>query len=142
MTRGMPAPSSGPSPHPAPEYNFAVEPVVTSLDDFWHRKYDEDEDGRAVRKEKADETSGRASSTPTVTPTTRYTYRRPPTSPSSSGLGIMIIFYGIMYHTRPWGIPLMRGGGTPSSPSVAALLAWGSEPLEEIHDEDHGGRRR
>jgi len=38
-----------------PEYNFAKVPVVHSLDDFWHRKYDEDENGRAVRKPDADE---------------------------------------------------------------------------------------
>ena len=36
-------------PSPPPEYNFAVVPVVTSLDDYWHRKYTEDDDGRLVR---------------------------------------------------------------------------------------------
>jgi cytochrome c oxidase subunit I len=29
--------------------------VVTRLDHFWHLKYDEDEEGRAVRKPEADE---------------------------------------------------------------------------------------
>jgi len=36
-------------PSPPPEYNFAVVPEVHSLDDFWHRKYAEDERGRPVR---------------------------------------------------------------------------------------------
>jgi cytochrome c oxidase subunit 1 len=36
-------------PSPPPEYNFAVVPVVTSLDDYWHRKYTEDDEGRLVR---------------------------------------------------------------------------------------------
>src|SRR3954454_19046963 len=36
-------------PHPPPEYNFAEIPVVHGRDDFWHRKYTEDENGRLVR---------------------------------------------------------------------------------------------
>jgi cytochrome c oxidase subunit 1 len=34
---------------PPPEYNFAEIPVIHSRDDFWHRKYTEDENGRLVR---------------------------------------------------------------------------------------------
>jgi len=33
---------------PPPEYNFAEIPEVHSRDDFWHRKYTEDEEGRLV----------------------------------------------------------------------------------------------
>jgi len=40
-------------PSPPPEYNFKVVPVVTARDDFWHRKYTEDEHGRAVLREPA-----------------------------------------------------------------------------------------
>jgi len=36
-------------PSPPPEYNFAVVPVVTGLDDYWHRKYTEDDEGRLVK---------------------------------------------------------------------------------------------
>jgi len=36
-------------PSPPPEYNFAVVPVVTSLDDYWHHKYTEDDEGRLVK---------------------------------------------------------------------------------------------
>ena len=119
-------------PSPTPEYNFAVEPVVTSLDDFWHQKYDEDEEGRAVRKEKADEivadliyTNGH--------PDREIHLPAPSYFPFFVGLGIMLIAYGIMYHTKPWGIPLLAAGAVMT---VAAFVAWGSEPLEEIHDED------
>jgi cytochrome c oxidase subunit 1 len=35
-------------PSPPPEYNFAEIPVVHALDDFWHRKYVEDKEGRLV----------------------------------------------------------------------------------------------
>jgi cytochrome c oxidase subunit 1 len=36
-------------PSPAPAHNFDVVPTIHSLDDFWHRKYGEDERGRLVR---------------------------------------------------------------------------------------------
>ena len=35
--------------------NITLLGYVENLDDFWHSKYDEDEDGRAVRKESADQ---------------------------------------------------------------------------------------
>ena len=120
-------------PSPTPEYNFAVEPTVTSLDDFWHLKYDEDEEGRAVRKDKADElvddlihANGH--------PDHEIHLPAPSYFPFIVGLGIMFIAYGIMYHTRPYGIPMLAAGALVT---IGALVAWGSEPLEEIHDEDH-----
>ncbi len=36
-------------PTPVPEYNFAEIPQVHARDDFWHRKYTEDDQGRLVR---------------------------------------------------------------------------------------------
>jgi cytochrome c oxidase subunit 1 len=36
-------------PSPPPEYNFAHVPVVTHRDEWWHRKYTEDDEGRLVR---------------------------------------------------------------------------------------------
>ena len=35
-------------PSPPPAYNFAEIPIVRARDDFWHRKYVEDEEGRPV----------------------------------------------------------------------------------------------
>ena len=40
-TRGTRGRSSGRSPSPPPEYNFAEIPVVQERDDFWHQKYGE-----------------------------------------------------------------------------------------------------
>jgi cytochrome c oxidase subunit 1 len=37
------------TPSPTPEYNFLEIPHVEARDDFWHRKYTEDEQGRLVR---------------------------------------------------------------------------------------------
>jgi cytochrome c oxidase subunit 1 len=36
---------------PPPAHNFDVEPTASHLDEWWHRKYDEDEHGRPVRRE-------------------------------------------------------------------------------------------
>jgi cytochrome c oxidase subunit 1 len=36
-------------PSPVPEYNFAEVPRIEARDDWWHRKYTEDADGRLVR---------------------------------------------------------------------------------------------
>ena len=36
-------------PSPPPEYNFAEIPIVTHRDEFWHRKYTEDDEGRLLR---------------------------------------------------------------------------------------------
>jgi cytochrome c oxidase subunit 1 len=35
---------------PPPVHNFDVEPTVTHLDEWWHRKYAEDEDGKLHRR--------------------------------------------------------------------------------------------
>jgi cytochrome c oxidase subunit 1 len=35
---------------PPPVHNFDVEPTVTHLDEWWHRKYSEDEDGKLHRR--------------------------------------------------------------------------------------------
>ena len=48
-TRGTRARSSGSTSSPPPEYNFAEIPVVTHRDEFWHRKYTEDDEGRLVK---------------------------------------------------------------------------------------------
>src|SRR5438034_8358272 len=41
------------TPSPPPIYNFAEIPTVHSVDEFWHRKYVEDKEGRLVRDRKS-----------------------------------------------------------------------------------------
>ena len=48
-TRGTPAASSGWSRRRRPRTTSTRSPIVTHLDEFWHRKYGEDEHGRPVR---------------------------------------------------------------------------------------------
>ncbi|HEU4895740.1 MAG TPA: cbb3-type cytochrome c oxidase subunit I [Acidimicrobiia bacterium] len=123
-------------PNPTPEYNFATSPVVTRLDEFWHMKYDEDQEGRAVRKPDADELiaqlehDGRNPKSPIHLPAPSY-------FPFLMALGVPLIFYGVIYHEAAWGKALI---GIGALLSLVALIGWGMEPLEEPalpHDE-HG----
>jgi cytochrome c oxidase subunit 1 len=42
-------------PSPTPAHNFDITPTVHRLDDFWHRKYQENADGKLVRVAKAED---------------------------------------------------------------------------------------
>ena len=68
-------------PSPPPEYNFTEIPLVTTRDDLWHRKYTEDDEGRAVLR-------GRPcprSSARTWPPRTRVPTRRTVLPPKRTG---------------------------------------------------------
>ena len=115
-------------PSPTPEYNFATPPVVTRLDHFWHMKYDEDEEGRAVRKPEADEMvaeleyDGNNPKSPIHLPAPSY-------FPFVMAMGIPLVFYGIIYHTTLWGKALI---GLGALVTLAAVIGWATEPLEEV----------
>ncbi len=77
---------------PPPDYNFDEVPTVHSLDEFWHRKYAEDETGGVVR-------------VPAGASGCRRTRRRPRRSicrarrsgRSSSRSGFPLLGYGVIY---------------------------------------------
>ena len=54
-TRGTPASLEWMIPSPAPEHNFDEVPIVEEFDEFWHRKYGHDENGRLVRIAKTED---------------------------------------------------------------------------------------
>jgi len=120
-------------PNPTPEYNYAHPPTITRLDEFWHMKYDEDEEGRAVRKPDADEMinqleyDGLNPSGPIHLPAPTY-------FPIVMALGIPIAFYGIIYHTTAWGKAMILIGALIS---LSAAIGWAIEPLEEAPTEHH-----
>lgn len=120
-------------PSPTPEYNFGVEPTVHTLDDFWHVKYEPVEGGRVRRRDNADELV-EAIVEAHANPTEEIHLPAPSYFPFFTGLGIMIVAYGILYHTKPFGIPLIVLGVITMT---AALVSWGTEPLEIIHDDHH-----
>jgi cytochrome c oxidase subunit 1 len=114
-------------PTPPPEYNFAEIPVVHARDDFWHRKYTEDENGRLVRipaggsdeassVTEAGEAHGHGDGHGIHMPSPSY-------FPALASLGIMLVGYGAIYH---WWIGAVGGVIT-----LAGIFGWGNEPLAE-----------
>jgi cytochrome c oxidase subunit I len=133
-------------PAPPPAYNFAEIPVVHARDDFWHRKYTEDENGRLVRIPAggADEASGVAEhggGTATAGPGDHgdgpgdhgdghgeghgHGIHMPSPSyfPALAALGILFAAYGAIYH---WWIGAIGGVIL-----LAGIFGWGNEPLSE-----------
>ncbi|MGA8040922.1 MAG: cbb3-type cytochrome c oxidase subunit I [Acidimicrobiia bacterium] len=123
------------SPNPTPEYNFAVPPVVTSLDHFWHLKYDQDDEGRAVRKPDGDEIVA-AIEHQQLNPTSPIHLPNPSYFPVMFALGIPIIFYGIIYHQNLWAKAMILVGAVIA---LVAVIGWAMEPLEEPHGHGHAG---
>ena len=119
------------TPSPPPEYNFAEPPVVTRLDHFWHLKYDEDEEGRAVRRPDADQLIERLEHDGHH-PKQAIHLPNPSYFPLVMALGPPLMFYGIIYHTTAWGKALIVVGALLA---LSALIGWAIEPLEEPHDE-------
>ncbi len=122
------------SPNPTPEYNFAVPPEVERLDHFWHLKYDEDDEGRAVAKPDKDDVVA-AIEEEQLNPRSPIHLPNPSYFPFLVALGLPLVFYGIIYHTALWGKALIVVGALIT---LSALIGWSIEPLEEPHVEgDH-----
>ena len=118
-------------PTPPPEYNFAEIPIVHARDDFWHRKYTEDENGRLVRIPAGGSDDGReherharrprprrrATAARRSTCRRRRTSRRWPPSGSCSSASAP---------STDWWIGAVGGVIT-----LAGVFGWGNEPLAE-----------
>jgi len=113
------------TPNPTPEYNFAVPPVVSSLDEFWHRKYTEDEEGRAVRRPEADQLIAQLE-LEGLNPPESIPLPRPSYFPIVLAAGIPLISWGLIYHQGAWGKALVALGVLLV---LAAAIGWGIEPL-------------
>jgi cytochrome c oxidase subunit 1 len=118
-------------PNPTPAFNFAEVPVVHSLDEFWHQKYGEDKNGRAVRRDDAEATLNRLQEIGTNPPKPIH-LPSPSYFPILMAAGLPMIAYGIIFHLSMFGKALIVLGALLS---LAALIGWGSEPLEEAHQE-------
>jgi cytochrome c oxidase subunit 1 len=122
-------------PSPPPEYNFAEIPTVVSLDDFWHSKYSEDDEGRAVRRQGADaliaelEHKGNNPEKPIHLPAPSY-------FPILIGISIMLVGYGIVYNAQAWGLALLVAGILGA---VTSFIGWAQEPAEEPGEEEPDG---
>jgi cytochrome c oxidase subunit 1 len=130
-------------PAPPPAYNFAEIPVVHARDDFWHRKYTEDENGRLVRIPAggSDEASGVTEQGTVATEHGDHDDHGGPDEhgdghghghihmpspsyfPALAALGMMVVAYGAVYH---WWLGAIGGVIL-----LAGIFGWGNEPLSE-----------
>ena len=116
---------------PTPAHNFDESPRVTQLDEFWHRKYQEDENGRVVRVHTAEEVAQKGDATNVHLPSPSYW-------PLVLAAGLPLIGYGLIFNL---GIAAVGG--------VVVLLAgfaWGLEPADDPetahgHGHDDGDHR-
>ena len=113
---------------PTPEHNFDVSPAVTSLDDFWHRKYVEDDDGTVRRVATGAELAQPGSAEGVHLPAPSYW-------PLVLALALPLVGYGVIFNL--W---LTVPGGLVA---IAALFGWALEPADDLdlppgHGDDHG----
>jgi cytochrome c oxidase subunit 1 len=109
-------------PSPTPEHNFDETPVVHGLDEWWHRKYGVDENGKVVRLAHPEEIAQKGDGTGVHLPSPSY-------FPLLIGIGLPLIGYGLIFSL--WfavpGALLVLGG----------IYGWVFEPPDDP-DAPHG----
>jgi cytochrome c oxidase subunit I len=97
---------------PTPHHNFDEIPTVTTLDEFWHRKYGEDEAGRPVRI---------AATVDVVQPGTAHPHLPAPSYwPIVVAAGLPVVAYGIIFQL---GVAMLGGVII-----LVGAYGWGMEP--------------
>ncbi len=117
-------------PSPPPVYNFAEVPVVHAVDDFWHRKYTEDENGRLVRvppSEEGSDTVHDPGGSHDAEEGHGIHLPSPSFYPLVASLGLPIICYGMLYKAY---VVAVAGAFV----LLAGLYAWSLEPSAEPED--------
>jgi cytochrome c oxidase subunit 1 len=108
---------------PTPEHNFDVTPTVTGLDDWWYRKYQEDENGVLRRVASSKELAQPGNGEGVHLPAPSYW-------PIIVAFSLPIIGYGLIFSlwlTIP-GLVLF----------LSAMYGWSLEPADDL-DQDHEG---
>jgi cytochrome c oxidase subunit I len=98
---------------PPPEHNFDIEPTVSSLDEWWHRKYEVGDDHRLRRRSDVEFLV-------TDTPPPNIHLPSPSYWPILLAVGLPLISYGLMYSYWLSGL-----GGIIV---LAAIYGWALEP--------------
>ncbi|HEY1278264.1 MAG TPA: cytochrome c oxidase subunit I [Acidimicrobiales bacterium] len=112
-------------PSPPPEHNFDEIPTVTHLDEFWHRKYGEDEDGRAVRIAATADVTQKGTATGIHLPSPSYW-------PIVVAAGLPLVAYGVIFNL---GLAFVG-----VAVLIIGIYGWGLEPSvdeEGPHLEEH-----
>ncbi|MGQ0615731.1 MAG: cytochrome c oxidase subunit I [Acidimicrobiia bacterium] len=110
-------------PSPTPPHNFDEVPVVTHLDEFWHRKYGEDDAGRPVPIAKSADVVQAGTAHPHL-PSPSYW-------PIVLAAGLPLIGYGLIFN-----LAFAAVGGFVL---VAGMVGIGLEPAFEEEAGDGGG---
>lgn len=113
-------------PSPTPEHNFDEIPIIEDVDDFWHRKYGYDENGKLVRIAKTEDVVQSGNATNVHLPSPSYW-------PFMIGIGLPIVGYGLIFNLL-WIIPGIII-------TVAGFWGWVIEPHTDPdpghqHDDD------
>jgi cytochrome c oxidase subunit 1 len=111
-------------PSPTPEYNFDPIPTVTSLDDFWYRKYGETAEGRLVRIARTEDVTQPEHEADVHLPAPSYW-------PIVLAFGLPVIAYGLIFSL--W---LCIPGGLIV---VGALYGWITEHPDDPDAATHHG---
>jgi cytochrome c oxidase subunit 1 len=106
------------TPSPPPEYNFAEVPIVTNRDEFWHRKYTENDEGRLVRLP--------AGAAETAVEKEHLHFHMPTPSywPFVFALGLPILGYGFVF--KNWWILAVGAVWL-----MFGMTGWATEPSTE-----------
>jgi cytochrome c oxidase subunit 1 len=110
-------------PNPTPAHNFDEVPIVTHLDEFWHRKYGEDDKGRPVRIAATADVMQKGDPTGVHLPSPSYW-------PIVIAAGLPLIGYGIIFNlgfAALGGFVLFLG-----------IYGLGLEPSTDPDADDHG----
>ncbi len=100
-------------PSPAPEHNYDHVPEVTEFDEFWHRKYGHDEEGRLVRIAAMEDVVQKGDAEDVHLPSPSYW-------PMVLALGLPFVGYGIIFNLG-WAV---LGGALV----IAGVYGWVIEP--------------
>jgi cytochrome c oxidase subunit 1 len=103
---------------PPPEYNFAEVTIVTNRDEFWHRKYTEDADGRLVKLPAG------AAEAPAENEHPHFHMPNPSYWPFIFALGLPILGYGFVF--KNWWILAVAVVWL-----MFGMTGWATEPSEE-----------
>ncbi len=110
-------------PSPAPEHNFDTIPTIVSQDDWWHRKYGHDENGKVVRLAYPEDIAQKGDAVGVHLPAPSYW-------PIVLAAGLPVIGFGLIFNL--W---LCIVGGLIV---VGAIFGWAMEPVDDPNAGGHG----
>jgi cytochrome c oxidase subunit 1 len=110
-------------PSPVPEHNFDDTPVITEFDDWWHRKYAEDDDGVISKVAEPEEIAMVGDGSRAHLPSPSY-------FPILLAAGLPLIGYGLIFN-----LALAAVGGAVT---LAGFVGWALEPADDPDLPPHG----